>query len=145
MFENWKLVCYSARMVVRCILNFIKSLGNCLSLLWEVTQATRVVVIPSMPKCLILNICGEKICNISCIYLMRFKDVCFLNIFAGFCIDICALSWIMENNTTKNTKHTKKDFDDNIPFQKCPLQEMDVVKWMLHNLGVSGLNCLSLH
>ena len=92
MFENWKLVCYSARMVVRCILNLIKSLGNWLSLLWEVTQATRVVVIPSMPKCLTPNICGEKICNISCIYLMHFKDVYFLNIFAGFSIDICALS-----------------------------------------------------
>ena len=134
-------------MVVGCILNSIKSLGNCLSLLWEVTQATRVVVIPSMPKCLIPNICGEKICNISCICLMHFKDVSqifllvFVSIFAH-----CHESWKTKQLKLQNTK---KDFDDQIPFKKYPkMSKMSFARngcGVLHYLGVSGLNCLSLH
>ena len=72
----------------------------------------------------------------------------FLNIFAGFRIDICALSWILENKTTETTKH-KKDFDDQIPFKKYPkMSKMSFARngcGVLHYLGVSGLNCLSLH
>ena len=118
-------------MVVGCILNSIKSLGNCLSLLWEVTQATRVVVIPSMPKCLIPNICGEKICNISCICLMHFKDVSqifllvFVSIFAH-----CHESWKTKQLKLQNTKRilmTKFPLKNIRKCQKCPLQEMDVV------------------
>ena len=110
---------------LRCILNLIKSLGNCLSLLWEVTQATRVVVIPSMPKCLILNICGEKICNISCIYLMHFKDVCFLNIFAGF-LSIFAHCHESSKTTQLKLQNTKK----NILMTKSLFKNILCKKWM---------------